>query len=32
MTGGKGGARVRSVMPDDWEPAFSDPGELPFIE
>lgn len=32
VTGGEGGARVRSVMPDHWEPAFSDPGELRYIE
>ncbi|XP_029689360.1 membrane-associated guanylate kinase, WW and PDZ domain-containing protein 1 isoform X2 [Takifugu rubripes] len=32
VTGGEGGARVRSVMPDHWEPAFSDPGELHYID
>ncbi|XP_074538254.1 membrane-associated guanylate kinase, WW and PDZ domain-containing protein 3 isoform X2 [Halichoeres trimaculatus] len=30
--GGRSGARVRRVMPDHWELAFSDPGESHFVE
>lgn len=32
MSGGEGGARVRGVMADHWEPVFSDPGELHYTE
>lgn len=28
----RSGARVRGVMPDHWEQAFSDPGESVYIE
>ncbi|XP_042265432.1 membrane-associated guanylate kinase, WW and PDZ domain-containing protein 3 isoform X1 [Thunnus maccoyii] len=28
----RGGARVRGVMPDHWEQAFSDPGESHYID
>ncbi|CAG03935.1 unnamed protein product [Tetraodon nigroviridis] len=31
-TGGKRGARLRGLVPDRWELAFSDPGEPHFIE
>ncbi|XP_034550774.1 membrane-associated guanylate kinase, WW and PDZ domain-containing protein 1 [Notolabrus celidotus] len=30
--GGRSGARVRRVMPDHWELAFSDPGESHYVE
>ncbi|XP_070765905.1 membrane-associated guanylate kinase, WW and PDZ domain-containing protein 3 [Enoplosus armatus] len=32
IIGGRGGARVRGVMPDHWEQAFSDPGESHYID
>ena len=32
IIGGRSGARVRGVMPDHWELAFSDPGESHYIE
>lgn len=32
VIGSRGGARVRGVMPDHWEQAFSDPGESHYIE
>lgn len=32
IIGSKGGTRVRGVMPDHWELAFSDPGEQLYIE
>ncbi|KAM8755272.1 membrane-associated guanylate kinase, WW and PDZ domain-containing protein 3 isoform 2-T2 [Acanthopagrus schlegelii] len=32
IIGGRSGARVRGVMPDHWELAFSDPGESHYID
>ncbi|XP_040008138.1 membrane-associated guanylate kinase, WW and PDZ domain-containing protein 1 [Xiphias gladius] len=32
INGSRSGARVRAVMPDHWEQAFSDPGESHYID
>ncbi|KAM4562740.1 membrane-associated guanylate kinase, WW and PDZ domain-containing protein 3 isoform 2-T2 [Odontesthes bonariensis] len=32
IIGSRSGARIRGVMPDHWEQAFSDPGESLYIE
>lgn len=32
IVGSSSGARIRGVMPDRWEQAFSDPGESHYVE